>query len=127
MNPSDFDHLLDLTYRVIHQVHYDLENHIKSELNEKITWEDLISNAKTISPFEFVFRYESILYDAAKISWLQADLNGRKIKKASVMFSQEFESINQIYEDSFYDTYDEIDLRKAIKYSLFHFHQQLIE
>lgn len=35
MNPSDFDHLLDLTYRVIHQVHYDLANHIKSELNEK--------------------------------------------------------------------------------------------
>lgn len=127
MNLSDFDHLLDITYRVIHQVHYDLTNHIKSELKGKINWDEFVCNAKNLSPYQFVFRYEPLLFDAAKTFWLKADLNGRKIKKASVMFSQEFENLNQIHEDSFHESYDEIDVRKAIKYSLFHFHKEFIE
>jgi hypothetical protein len=122
-----FDHLKDLTYRVIDHVIYELINHIKGEMKDIIVWEHLISDAKTNSPFAFVFKYEASFFDFVRESWLKADLNGRKIKKAAFMFSEEFEGLNQTHESEYYDEYNETDFRKAIKYTLFHFHQQLVE
>lgn len=129
MKDFEFDHLEDLTFRVIGQVHDELINYLKSmpSIEHQNQWESVLNHARFVSQFEFVFRYEIELAEIVRHFLTRADSNGRKIKKASVLYDKEFEGIDVTHESSFYDSYNEMDLRKAIKYSLWQFHQLILE
>ncbi|KYG72829.1 hypothetical protein [Roseivirga echinicomitans] len=125
----EFDQLEDLTHRVIGQVNDDLISYLKTKPSDGYQngWEQILDQAKEISLHEFVFKYEFSFMDLLRESFLKADLNGRKIKKAAVLYNKEFEGIEEEYERDFYDSYDDIDFRKALKYSLIQFHQLIRE
>lgn len=129
MTKFEFDHLEDLTYRVIHQVHDDIIVYLQSEkgISQDISWEKVLNDVQDQSIHEFVFNYDLRLDQIIRESFIQADLNGRKIKKASVLYDKEFLKIEKDYPSEYFDQYNAEDFKKAAKYALVRFYELLRE
>lgn len=129
MEEFEFDHLKDLTFRVISQVQDDLVNYLKNQPseNQPSLWDEIVIESKNLSPYEFVFKYDILFQDKVRSLFLKTDLNGRKIKKASTLYNQDFENDKREFESDYYDSYDEVDFKKAIKYCLYDLHDLILE